>query len=135
MLERLAAQVTASTYGMAAYEKELLSDHYSGGIRFYVNAIITTASLQLCTYDPKQIDIGTGDLGDEATFEEVPFIRFRKQLGAPPQKEVPMISDRRSLDRFVSESESSVFVINSQHLDEFLSDFTISANRALQWGR
>jgi hypothetical protein len=95
MLERVAAQVANSTYGLAVNESELLSQHYSGGIRFYVNAIVTTASLQLCTFDPGDIDIATGDLGEEATFEEVPFIRFRKQLGALPQKELPKISDIR----------------------------------------
>jgi len=133
MLERVAAQVANSTYGLAVNEAELLSQHYSGGIRFYVNAIVTTASLQLCTFDPRDIDIATGDLGDEATFEEVPFIRFRKQLGALPQKELPKISDRRGIESFISDSESTVFVINSQHLEGFLSDFKISAMRALQW--
>lgn len=133
LLERVAAQVANSTYGLAVNEAELLSDHYSGGIRFYLNAIVTTASLQLCTFDPAEIDIATGDLGDEATFEEVPFIRFRKQLGALPKKGLPKISDRRDIERFISDSESTVFVINSRYLTDFLSDFKISAMRDQQW--
>ena len=133
MLERIAAQVANSTYGLAGSEAKFLSDHYTGGIRFYVNAIVTTAALQLCTFDPGEIDLATGNLGDEATFEEVPFIRFRKQFGALPQKELSKISDRRGIKSFLLDSESTVFVINSRHLEGFLSDFKISANRAMQW--
>jgi hypothetical protein len=135
MLERVAVEVASSTYALAVSEAQLLSNQYSRGLRFYLNAIVTTASLQLCTYDPSQISLATGDVGDGVSFQEVPFIRFRKQLGAPPLKEQPKVSDRRSLERIISESESTIFVINAQYLSDFLSQLHISGPREHQWMR
>ncbi len=48
-------------------------------LRTYINVIATTAKLEVCKFDPSKIDLETGTIA-EAECEEVPYIRFRKQL-------------------------------------------------------
>jgi len=130
MIERTAAQVAHSSYGLAFQERKTLGLHYSGGNRIYLNAIVTTARLQLCECVPSAISLVTGDLDDNATFREVPLVRFRKQLGAPSSNDVQPCVDERALRRMIGESESTVFVINSKYFTQFLDDLDIKRLRA-----
>lgn len=133
MIERTAAQVANSSYGIAFQESRTLGLHHSGGNRIYLNAIVTTAKLQLCVYDPDAISLVTGEIDDTATFREVPFVRFRKQLGAPSSNDVKPCVDERALRKMIDESESTVFVINSEYFTQFLEDLDIQRPRTTHW--
>jgi hypothetical protein len=72
--------------------------------------------------NPKSVSIGDGTIQD-ATFSEVPYMRFRKQLlphfiiqNSPPEL--------GSLD-VARAKESTVFVVNSLNVEKFLSEFEI----------
>lgn len=121
MLEKLAAGVIESTEGFA------IEDHsYSHKIpeftRYYFNVIVTTANLHVISFDPKTIDITTGEVS-QAGSAEVPYLRFRKQLSIHSNPELSWNDvDVRGISRA---KENTVFVVNSNHIIEFLENFEL----------
>ena len=118
MLERVAATLVTSTEALAAEEARTVADQYSD-FRIYQNVIVTTAALQVCEVEVSQIDISKGEIGSNATFIEVPYVRFRKQLGSV-SSDVQPAADRHSLLRIAKDRESTVFVVNSAHFIDFV---------------
>lgn len=118
MLERAAATLIASTEALAKEEDQTLSTDYSN-FRFYQSVIVTTATLQVCNVDVSKIDIASGEVPSDATFTEVPYVRFRKQLGAGAAAVIPA-TGRFGLDQIASKRESTVFVVNSAHFLDFV---------------
>ena len=119
MLERNASTVVLSTEALASEEATHLSDQYSD-LRIYQNVIVTTADLKVCKLDVNQIDLSSGELGDDAEFVDVPFVRFRKQLGASVSSDTRATSER-DVRRLVTTKESTVFVVNSDHFEQFVT--------------
>ena len=122
MLERIASEIVSSTEGFAAEEKPLL---LATALRMYFSVIVTTATLKVCKTDLDSIAIDTGRLS-KAELIEVPYLRFRKQLNYN-------ISASASYEHFRPEEiarqkENTVFVVNSNHLIDFLSEFAIDGN-------
>jgi len=118
MLERLSATVVLSTEALAAEEASTVSEQYSH-LRIYQNVIVTTAELKVCEINIENINVATGEIPEDAQFTDVPFVRFRKQLGST-QAERPraqLVTDIHGRNR---ERESTIFVVNSQHLDDFI---------------
>lgn len=130
LIERTAAELVSSTEGIALEDK-LLYSRENQELRIYYNVIVTTAQLKVCHIDPSSISLKDGTLTD-AEFEDVPYIRFRKQLN--PIYEMPD-AHFRELD-LIRAKENTVFVVNSQHLVKFLSEFEIDedlqSNRVLR---
>ena len=122
MLERLASEAVSSTEGFAAEEKALLKD---GQLRMYFSVIVTTATLKVCKTNPNSIAIDTGKL-NEAELIEVPYVRFRKQLNynISPNSSY---EDLRP-EEIARQKENTVFVVNSNHLIEFLSEFEVNSS-------
>lgn len=119
MLERLASEVVASTEGFAI-EDQSFHTGSSGYARYYFNAIVTTADLMVCNFDPGKVAIGNGEI-DEAKFTRVPYLRFRKQLST---YEMPAASWKESTAREIaSHKENTVFVINANAFIDFLRVF------------
>src|SRR5208283_4505479 len=77
MLERVASELIEATEALAYEDLNLNTKHTF--VRIYVNVIITTAELHVCSVDPSTISIETGMIED-AKFKVVPFLRFRKSL-------------------------------------------------------
>ena len=124
LLERLASSLVPATECIALEDKRLsLDDRYS--LRVYFNVIVTTATLHVCLLDSNSISLDDGDV-KHAQFVEVPFVRFRKQLSTTYR--VPDIYNVFG-DREVEKAkENTVFVVNSMHLEQFLTDFEIDAD-------
>ncbi|MFC1895149.1 hypothetical protein ACFL0Q_00590 [Thermodesulfobacteriota bacterium] len=119
MLERLAAEVVASTEGFAIEDQSFHkgSSEYE---RWYFSAIVSTADLLLCNFDPAKVPVGTGEV-DEAKFTRVPYLRFRKQLST---YEMPEASWKESTaTEIATHKENTVFVINANALIDFLRAF------------
>ncbi len=124
LIERAAAELVSSTEGLALEDKALSLD--SGeNLKIYFNVIVTTASLQVCRFDPKTISIENG-MVENPIFEEVPYIRFRKQLN--PVYEIPVVCAVAGNQDVARAKENTVFVVNSKHLVEFLKAFEIDKN-------
>lgn len=124
MLERIAAEVTEATEGFA-YEELKLFGKSPDELRMYFNVIVTTAKLQLFNFNPDEIAIENGKL-DKGTFKAVPYLRFRKQLSnvtAPAS-----LSKMYGYSGLLRAKENTIFVVNSEHFDEFLTEFEINGD-------
>ena len=127
MLERVAAEVVSATEGLAVEEKSLLV-RQSDALRMYFNVIVTTASIKVCSFDPKGVSIDDGTVKD-MEFAEAPYVRFRKQLSTREVKwHPPAINDTA----VVRAKENTVFVVNSGALLDFLSAFEVD-NHSLRY--
>jgi hypothetical protein len=121
MLERIAGLLLRATESLANDEFKFKTE-IKKPQRIYCPVIITNATINVCYFDPKNIDLSTGKLHlDDCKFETVPSVRFRKGLSTSGY------SDRLSTD-FQSanvEQERTVFIVNSNHLIEFLGQIWI----------
>jgi hypothetical protein len=125
MLERTASAVVASTEALAREEAQTLSERYSN-LRIYTNVIVTTANLKVCTIDPSQINLNDGTI-EEAKFEDVPYLRFRKQLAynISVHKENSLRDQIRSL---ISQKENTVFIVKATEFLRFLKEMDMPSN-------
>ena len=104
-----------------AREKYYLNTQQSF-IRIYVNVIITTAELHLCSFSPDDISINTGMI-DKAKFSSVPFLRFHKSLSTKLVSELNL--EVKIQSDLVKAKENTVFIVNSSRFEEFLNSFRI----------
>src|SRR5690606_17953157 len=87
LIERAASELVEATEGIANEERALsLGDRET--LRIYFPVLVTTAKLFACLYRQESISLATGTIAD-AKFEEVPFVRFRKQVS--PAYKVPSV--------------------------------------------
>lgn len=93
----------------------------------FVPVIITTAELWICRCDPNQVTLNEGTLS-EATFEQVPFIRFRKSLTTRLTNQ----AHPTDLAQANQDKQRTVVVINSTELVGFLSNWKWE-NREQSW--
>jgi hypothetical protein len=115
MLERVAATVVSATEALAKEEGPLLGVEK---LRTYINVIVTTAKLQVCKFDPSKIDLHTGTIGD-AQYENVPFIRFRKQLSTQqPNTDPSKLTRGYGWSQIARAKENTVLVVQAA---EFLN--------------
>jgi len=129
MLERIASILVSSTEGFATEEQRGMArvdGETSDVLRIYFSVIVTTAKLRVCAFDPQSISLSTAEITNPA-YKEVPFLRFRKQLGS--HREIPKISARhRARHRAIAAAkESTVFIVNSESFSDFLQRFDIAA--------
>jgi len=120
MLERVGAELIEATEALAQEDYHLNSQ--SGFIRIYMNVIITTAQLYLCRLDPNAISIETGIL-DDAQFQTIPFLRFRKSLSTKSVDQLNLGEKERS--NLIKAKENTVFIVNSGQFQEFLESIEI----------
>lgn len=125
MLERTAAELVESTRALAI-EESIVFSRKSEFVRMYVNVIVTTASLRVATFQPELLELETGTLSD-VEFQEVPFVRFRKQLSQFNSSEI-LDLEVRDADALVAEKESTVIVVAAPALDRFLDEATSGGN-------
>ena len=126
MLERIAATVVESTEALARQEADPLIGIYST-LRIYQNVIVTTARLHVCDLDVSKIDINSGELGDNTEFRVVPYVRFRKQLGASIRNN-HQVSTPADLKQTIKHRESTIFVVNSAYFKTFLDEYELPDN-------
>jgi len=118
MLERTASILVRSTEALAQEEGNTVSHQYSG-LRIYQNVIVTTAKLNVAEVVSEDINLATGEIDEKTTFREVPYVRFRKQIGGTlPSIKAAVHS--RDLRQITLEKESTVFVVNAAALLDFL---------------
>lgn len=108
-----------------AFEDKALNVDVEDERHVYFNLIVTTATLQLCSFEPSDVSIKDGTV-EEPAFQEVPYIRFRKQLS--PTYNLLEACNVSGQSR-ARAKENTVFVVNSEHLVEFLIDFELDNSR------
>jgi hypothetical protein len=122
LLERIAASVAESADGLSGDLLELRKGERRTSV--IIPVIVTTAELLLSQFDPKEIDLKTGEVS-AATFTAVPHLRFRKSL-APSA--VPDHYEPTSFRDLRAASERTVFVVNGQHFTSWLNAFAIGGS-------
>ncbi len=126
MLERTAASVVKSTEALAKQEVASISSRYSD-LRIYQNVIVTTAELHVCGVDINAIDLANGEIDDQTLFNYVPYIKFRKQVGASATISKSIVAEHE-LRRSITDRESTVFIVNSKHFEKFLDECELPSN-------
>ncbi|MBX7124007.1 MAG: hypothetical protein K1X42_17920 [Opitutaceae bacterium] len=121
MLERVAAEVIAATEAIATEEQSILVTTQDF-LRAYFGVIVTTASLKVCSFDPGTISIANGMIED-AHLVDVPYVRFHKQLSTAATRNDDAAFGIADLDGLTRAKENTVFVVNSEHLIQFLTEF------------
>lgn len=117
MLERVGATLVSATEALAFEEKlTLLSDDFPH--RIYLNVIVTTAKLKVCSFEPADLSIKDGTISN-SSFADVPYIRFQKQLSTRFPESLTFSVGETS--EVAKAKENTVFVVNSEHVVEFIS--------------
>ena len=120
MLERIAATVVASTEALAQEEVKVLREHH---LRVYINVIVTTAKLEVCKFDPNTIDLKKGTI-ENAEYEDVPFLRFRKQLSPRPKLGHPQ-GLGKGFESIAKAKENTVLIVEASELVGLLKKLEI----------
>src|SRR5450631_114027 len=124
MLERLAATVVEATEGLAAEDVQYtFPSMQRSPMRVYFPVIVTNAELKVGSYEKSELDPPTGTL-KSAKIENAEFVRFRKQVGATPS-ELPKRGTVFDPSLVARAKESTVFIVNVNHLQHFLKYFAV----------
>jgi hypothetical protein len=123
-LERIASNVVESTEALAQDEAVFIKMQKMLRLRTYINVIVTTAKLEVCKFDPIDINLGSGTIGN-AEYEEVSRIRFRKQLSVS-SKPIEALEWEESLRKITKARENTVLVVQANHIIQFLQELEIS---------
>jgi hypothetical protein len=129
LLERLGGELIEATEALAAEERDFRSNDFES-IKLYLTLIVTTADLKLGTFDPSKISLIDGKIPD-ATFESVPFLRFRKQLSAKRNRLLPSDYEAKTGSSVAHAKEHTIFVIRADALPRFLKDLHVPPNNVL----
>jgi hypothetical protein len=125
MLERVAAELLLATEALAHEERALLEkSDFDTHLRYYISAVVTTARLELCLFDPEKISMADGSLPPDASYEVVPYVRFRKQLSTRALTE-PANSRWNPLPGLGRRKERTIFVVNAESFVSFLSKLSV----------
>lgn len=124
MLERVAAELVCATEALAQEERALQFER-EDFFRMYVNVIVTTARLEVCTFDADAITLNDGRIND-AEFQQAPWIRFRKQLSHDVPTVTAQNTDRQRL--LVQAKQQTVFVVNAESLADFLAGYHVDSD-------
>ena len=124
MIERISSENISAAEALAMEMRpkyELMS--YAHGVILavgYINIIVTTAKLKVAFFEPDEISIADGKFQKPPRFEDVPYIRFRKQLSMRPHN----FRANQQAYEIASAKEHTVFVVNSEKIAEFLEAFS-----------
>jgi hypothetical protein len=124
LLEKTAAELVLATERLAHEHKDYRHPEYPS-VKLFSSLLITTAKLKVARFDPAAISLQDGTL-QSASFENVPFVRFRKQLGVHTSHLTPQQYADGSDVAYLK--ESTVFVVNAECISQFLSEFNISGS-------
>lgn len=130
ILERVAGELISSTEALALEERDYRREHQES-MRMYFNVVVTTASLKFAAFDVAHLALHDGTLQD-ATIQDVPFVRMRKQFSMRPANLTP--EDWLRHDDPDYRRQNTVFVVQASHLNDFLQQFDIPNNSIRAFG-
>lgn len=128
MIERIGADLVSATLALAKEEQPLLARNKDSR-RIYFSMLITTARLRVCTFDPSSVALHDGKI-PSGSFQEVPFVRFRKQLSTRPLTEAEVT--KASTSSLANAKEHTVFIVQAESLTDFLNEFELDGNTLQQ---
>jgi hypothetical protein len=126
-VDPIASELIAATEALERQEYGYLNRRGVDSTRFYFAAIVTTAPLSICTFDPSKIALADGKIPEEARLVPVNVVRYTKQLSTKPTLGVPVGSHGQEAKTLTRAKERTVFVIRAEALDNFLSTFNVDS--------
>lgn len=120
MLEQTAAELLDATEAIALEEYQLHKKDKMQFLSFYFSVIVTTAELQVCTFNPDDVCIEKGEM-QKAEFRKVPFVRFRKSLSTRQTSHAGF----KDFKEVIRAKERTVFVVNSASIIDFVQNLDI----------
>jgi len=129
-LERIAGELISSTEAIALEERDYRRENMES-LRMYFNVVVTTAKLAIANFDPANLSTADGTLS-QADFTEVPFVRVRKQFSLRPAHLTP--KDWARHDDPDYRRENTVFIVQADRLNQFLTQFDIPNSSFRQFG-
>ena len=105
-----------------AQEEVITGEIGHDSLQLYFNVIVTTAELQVGTFDPSTISLRDGTL-PAAEFHSHPFVRLRKQFSTTPVNQgQPVLYEPHDV---AAAKENTVFIVQADHFAEFLDQFEV----------
>lgn len=120
-LEKIASELAISLESLAEEEMQIIAKFGRRERSFYyIPTIVTTAALDVCEFQPDDVDLSTGQLNeDNVTFTNVKYVRFHKSLGTQYTSH-KSISDLKEAN---IEGQRTIYIVNALHLNDFLESF------------
>lgn len=118
MLERLSRNLLNSMECFMTEELRITRNRNIDDKLIYYPVIVTSAQLQVCHFNPSKISLENGKL-DDADYESVPFIRFRKSFATWPLHN----STLRDIGEAYKERTRSVLIINASEFTKILANW------------
>jgi len=119
LIERIGSELISATEALAS-EEQPYHARSRNALRRYFSVIVTTANLKLCSFNPNDVSISDGMIKNPK-FEDMPYVRFRKQLSTQP----PKPDFTAGLAGIAYAKEHTVFVVNSEAMIDFLKLFEV----------
>jgi hypothetical protein len=123
-LENLSSQLIAATEALANEEAHYLGRRGGPSRRCYFAAVVTTARLMVCEFDPNSISLVDGTI-PTSQMSAHEAVRFTKQLSTQREtvpKDVQLGSEAEAL---ANAKDRTAFVVRAPYLNKFLSLFTV----------
>lgn len=126
LLERMGRTLLASVEKTAVEELSLLPPDkptvaLPGDYRIYFPLIVTNAQLHICSFDISNVSLRDGRFVENAQFQAVPFVRFRKSLATRLTPEA--LPD--SLNKANRDMTRTILVVNSDSLVSMLAGWNL----------
>jgi hypothetical protein len=124
-VERVAAELVCATEALEHEEREYLNRRGGDSRRLYFSAIVTTAQLSICYFDPSHASLANGMIPASSKFTPARAVRLTKDLSTREVTDVPESAYGHEAAALVKAKERTVFVVNAESLDGFLNAFTV----------
>jgi hypothetical protein len=124
-VDSIASELVTATEALEREECEYLNRRGVDSHRFYFSAIVTTAPLSVCTFDPSKISLADGKIPHDAKLVPADVVRYTKQLSTRAIRGVPVGLHGQESKTLARAKERTVFVIRAEALDNFLSSFNV----------
>jgi hypothetical protein len=121
LLERVGGELVLSTEALAREQRDFRAVH-TPDLKIYANVIVTNAALRVARFKPSSVSLADGTISD-AEFQDVPWVRFRKQLAAKAHLLGPE-DFKKTLQHKAAALENTIFIVQANDLVRFLRGFS-----------
>jgi hypothetical protein len=124
-VEQIGAELVTASEALELEERGYLDNRGGNSSRVYFPAIVTTAQLKVCSFDPKRISLADGLVPADAKFEVVDYVRFTKQLSTESGCIGGFGEYGQEAATIARAKTRTAFVVSAPKLDHFLRNFLI----------
>jgi hypothetical protein len=125
-LDRVAAELVAATEALELEERIFFATRgVTSSNRLYCPAIVTTANVTVCSFDPTDVSLDSGTIPDGSEFVPSPIARYTKQFSTHRSGASESYLIDEGLTGLAKSKERTVLIVQAAALDAFLTAFKI----------